>query len=399
MAVTNIKSQTQTVELSGDGSRWQVGNGVSIKAPDGDAVYNPFAENISLRIAGKVAATGAGTVSGFETLADGTGLVVAATGIVRGYFGLALHGDQAGIVNDGKILGTSPTGIGIVGGGDGFLIENTGLVKGSAGVDLNGHGRLVNEKGGEIEGKLAVRFNTSLDTEMINRGKLSGEDWSFIGGSGDDRLVNRGRMTGAVDMGDGHDRIDLRGGRADDGVLGGKGNDVFLVDAGKLGVREYAGEGYDMIWTTVSFALPPSEYAEFEFLGAKGKGDIALTGNLYDNTLGGNAGRNRLSGGGGEDIFYSGAGRDRLTGGAGGDVFVFRKGDDRDTITDFALSGSDHDTVDLHLLKAFKSIDDVLAAAKDTDAGVLLKLGKGDGLILEDVSVADLGTQHFDFAI
>lgn len=399
MAVKKIMTQTQTVELDGNGSHWLLGKGSFVKVSDGDAIYNPFADNISLVIAGSVITTAAGTVSGFESLGHGTDLRIAETGVVRGYFGLSLHGDQADVVNTGRIVGTGPTGIGIVGGGDGFSIQNSGLIRGAQGIDLNGYGRVVNEKGGVIDGQMALRINGAADCEVINRGTLAGDDWSFIGGAGDDLLVNRGRMTGGVDMGAGNDRIDLRGGKALDGVSGGEGNDVFFVDQTRVGVAEFAGEGYDMIWTTATFVLPDSEYAEFEFLGARGKADIALTGNDYDNTLGGNSGNNRLRGQGGEDTFYSGAGNDRLTGGGGVDTFVFRKGDDHDTITDFVGDGAEQDIVDLHFLKDFKTFGEVIDVASNTAAGVVLDLGKGDSLTIAGMTRDDLEAKHFEFAV
>jgi Ca2+-binding RTX toxin-like protein len=397
MAVINITNQLQTVELSGDGSKWQVADGVSVVVSAGSAITNSFADNVSLRIAGSVAAWEAATVSGFQTLADGTDIVVAETGRVRGYFGLSLHGDQADVVNHGKILTTSATGIGIVGGGNGFLIENFGLIKGAQGVDLNGHGKLVNGKDGVIEGYSAVRFNTSVDSEIVNHGKLLGEGWSFVGGNGDDRLVNRGKMTGGVDMGDGQDHIDLRQGKVFGNVNGGAGNDVFFIDNSQVKVREIDGEGYDLIWTTASYALEDA-YCEFEFLGAKGAKNISLTGNSGDNSIAGNKGKNLLSGQGGEDIFYSGAGNDQLMGGDGNDTFVFRKGDGHDTIGDYTFEGGEEDIIDLHFFNAFKDLADVLAVAANSADGVVLKLGKGDSLTIADATVNDLDAMNFDYA-
>lgn len=397
MAVINITNQSQTVELSGDSSKWQVAAGVSVVTSAGSAITNSFADNVSIRIAGTVSAWEASTVSGFQTLADGTDIVVAETGRVRGNFGLSLHGDQADVVNHGKILSNAATGIGIVGGGNGFSIENAGLIKGAQGIDLNGHGSLVNQKGGVIEGYMAVRFNTNVDSEVINHGKLLGEGWSFIGGDGDDRLVNRGRMTGGVDMGDGQDHLDMRQGRVVGNVNGGAGNDVFFIDDSEIELREDDGAGYDLIWTTASYTLE-DDYCEFEFLGAKGARNISLTGNSGDNSIGGNKGKNALSGQGGDDKFYSGAGNDHLMGDDGNDTFVFRKGDGHDTIGDYTFEGGEEDVIDLHFLNGFKNLADVLAVATDTADGVLLKLGKGDSLTITGVTVDDLDTMNFDYA-
>ncbi len=111
----------------------------------------------------------------------------------------------------------------------------------------------------------------------------------------------------------------LVGGAGADTLVGGPGDDIFVVDdAGDL-VVETAGEGVDMVRSTVSLTLAD----HVEHLSALGAGHVDLTGNTLDNDLQGNSGNNVVRGG---------AGNDALRGGAGNDVYLFNPGDGQDTI-------------------------------------------------------------------
>lgn len=397
MAIKHIKAnQVETVEIAGDGSEWVLDKGVKITVAGDDGIYNPFADRLHLTIEGSVGVTDPNIVVSAVRLAGAkNNLHVTETGKLSGHRAVNLEGDKAHIVNDGKLISNTPAGSGIAGTSNGFDIENNGRIAGGNGIDLYGHGRLVNGEDGLISADQAIRVLGDVRSEFVNFGKIVAQGWALIAGEGDDLLVNRGRMEGAIDLAGGDDHIDLRRSETYGHVIGGSGNDVFFIDASFTLAREVAGEGYDLIWTTASYALE-EEYCEFESLGAKGAKNISLTGNSGDNALSGNRGNNKLSGKAGEDTFYAGAGKDKLTGGADSDTFVFRKGDGHDRVADFALPGSGHDVIDLHFLSAFKTFDDVLAAAKDTADGVVLTLGKGDSLTLSGKVIDDLHAVHFD---
>jgi Ca2+-binding RTX toxin-like protein len=129
-------------------------------------------------------------------------------------------------------------------------------------------------------------------------------------------------------------------------LVGGTGNDTYVVrDAGEV-VIEAAGGGIDTIGSAVSVTLPD----EVEVLALWTDGAADGTGNALDNTLLGGRGANLLSGLGGADTLIGndgadtlvgGAGADRLSGGAGADVFRFATAGEsapgaRDVALDFA---------------------------------------------------------------
>ncbi|WP_426210238.1 VCBS domain-containing protein [Massilia sp. TWP1-3-3] len=137
-------------------------------------------------------------------------------------------------------------------------------------------------------------------------------------------------------------------------------------------VVEKANEGYDTVYSSVSYTLA----ANVEQLRLLGYADLDGAGNSLDNKLVGNGGQNQLDGGAGNDWLQGGNGADRLTdlagnntldGGAGNDVLTggagvelligddgddvittgygadviaFNRGDGKDTVT--ASSGADN---------------------------------------------------------
>jgi len=93
-----------------------------------------------------------------------------------------------------------------------------------------------------------------------------------------------------------------------DSLVGGAGNDTYVVDNAGDVVFENAGEGNDLVESSVSHTLS----ANVERLTLTGTA-VAATGNALANTLTGNALGNILDGG---------AGIDSLIGGAGDDTYV-----------------------------------------------------------------------------
>lgn len=124
----------------------------------------------------------------------------------------------------------------------------------------------------------------------------------------------------------------IDGGGNIDVMTGFAGNDTYIVDNVADKVIEAAGEGTDVIVTSVSYALAARNSIEVLKATGAAKTVLALTGNELANTLIGHDGNNVLKGGagndrlfgyGGADRLYGGLGADKLTGGAGRDVFVF----------------------------------------------------------------------------
>ncbi len=125
------------------------------------------------------------------------------------------------------------------------------------------------------------------------------------GGSGDDFLYG----------GEGND--ELTGGAGRDHLEGGSGNDVYNLGADDDVIVELAGEGIDLVRTSVSgYTLG----AHLENLQVSGWGDGS--GNALDNVITGDYGNNRLWGMDGDDVLDGQGGRDDLIGGRGNDTYV-----------------------------------------------------------------------------
>jgi serralysin len=92
----------------------------------------------------------------------------------------------------------------------------------------------------------------------------------------------------------------LIGGPGADHMAGGLGNDVYGVDNVGDVVTELAGQGFDTVYSSVSFTLPAN--VEVLFL-VEGAGNINGTGNALGNALIGNSGANVLTGGAGDDVY------------------------------------------------------------------------------------------------
>ena len=94
-----------------------------------------------------------------------------------------------------------------------------------------------------------------------------------------------------------------------DTLVGGLGNDTYVVDNAADIVTEAASAGTDAVQASVSYVLA----ANVENLTLTGSAALNGTGNTLANVLTGNAGDNRLDGG---------AGIDTLAGGLGNDTYV-----------------------------------------------------------------------------
>ncbi|MBA3677766.1 MAG: M10 family metallopeptidase C-terminal domain-containing protein [Sphingosinicella sp.] len=111
----------------------------------------------------------------------------------------------------------------------------------------------------------------------------------------------------------------LIGGSGADTLIGGIGDDIYYADEAGDIVVESAGEGYDRIYASNSYTLRAGAYVEaLTTADASGTTAINLTGNEFDNFIGGNAGANVLNGGGGADTLV----------GLGGDDSYYVDGND-----------------------------------------------------------------------
>lgn len=160
----------------------------------------------------------------------------------------------------------------------------------------------------------------------------------LTGGSGADFLLgNGGNDTLVGGAGDDY----LNGGVGLDSMVGGLGDDVYVVDSAGDLVVETAGQGYDEVRSSVSYALSATQ--EVELVTLTGTATINATGNSLDNDLAGNGGHNLLQGLAGNDWMSGGLGNDTLDGGTGNDTLDGGAGNDTyyvDSVYDQVLESS-----------------------------------------------------------
>ena len=124
----------------------------------------------------------------------------------------------------------------------------------------------------------------------------------------------------------------LVGGGGQDALYGNNGDDIYLIDGDDF-LTEAAGNGFDQAYSSTSITLTAG--AAIEVLGASDSAAttaLNLTGNEYGQQIFGNAGTNRIDGGGGNDVLY---------GLGGADSFVFTAapgGANLTTIADFSAA-------------------------------------------------------------
>jgi Ca2+-binding RTX toxin-like protein len=144
----------------------------------------------------------------------------------------------------------------------------------------------------------------------------------------------------------------LDGGVGFDVMRGGAGNDVYVVDNVGDVVVEVAGEGVDLVQSSITYALG----AEVENLTLTGSAAINGTGNALPNRITGNAVANRIDGG---------TGADTMSGGLGADWYLV------DNLGDLIIEiGSDLDTIESYISYALPSYAENLVLAGMAITGI-----------------------------
>ncbi|HEX2554612.1 MAG TPA: calcium-binding protein [Microvirga sp.] len=223
----------------------------------------------------------------------------------------------------------------------------------------------------------------------------SGDD-TLAGGVGDDALLG-GAGNDALHGGEGSDRLHggmgndiLNGGAGPDQMTGGSGDDIYTVDEVGDVVTELAGEGTDLVQSSVSFTLG----GNVENLTLMGAGAINGSGNALANTILGNSAGNRLSGGAGNDTLSGGSGDDILKGGAGNDRLLGGAGDDRmfgGTGRDVMKGDAGADVFDFNRVSESK-----VGAKRDI---VVFSHSEGDEIDLRGIdAIKGGGNQRFSWA-
>jgi Ca2+-binding RTX toxin-like protein len=303
---------------------------------------------------------------------DNNVVTIGATGRVAtfataSYVGnIILEGNNATVINHGTLSGG--TGVVFREGLNG-RVENTGRMTGFVGItfsnmELGSQNEVINS--GYIYGSdyavtvgIGVGFQT---TEIINSGILGGGIAAVAGSEYADTVRNSGTIIGDVMLYGGDDTFDGRGGTVQGLVLGGTGDDTYIIDDAGIVLIEYYGEGTDQVLSSQSWSLSFG-FEHLALLGSlaiDGRGNAganSITGNDADNRLAGEAGNDNLFASGGNDLLLGGDGRDllwggteddRLHGGTGNDTL---RGEDDDDIlignagNDVLIGGDGEDTL------------------------------------------------------
>jgi Ca2+-binding RTX toxin-like protein len=142
-------------------------------------------------------------------------------------------------------------------------------------------------------------------------------------------------------------------------LIGGAGNDVYIVDSIADVVTEAANAGTDEIRTSLgSYSI--AALVNVENLSYTGAGNFSGTGNASANTI---------SGGAGNDTLNGGAGADRLIGGLGNDTYIVDSA--ADVITENADEGIDTVKTALasYSLAARENVENLTYTGKTAFAG------------------------------
>jgi Ca2+-binding RTX toxin-like protein len=156
----------------------------------------------------------------------------------------------------------------------------------------------------------------------VENGVIGGVD---IGLASDQAFSLIGNALANTLIGNRADNV-LNGAGGADFMVGGLGNDTYLVNDIGDSVNENPGEGTDTVKTNLSSYTLGANVENLVFVGTTG--NFAGTGNSLANIITGGAGADNLAGAAGNDTLIGGFGNDVLGGGAGADKMSGGSGDD-----------------------------------------------------------------------
>ena len=189
---------------------------------------------------------------------------------------------------------------------------------------------------------IVLQAQTSIQNQSATGNNYS---QTLVGNALNNQLTGMGGNDMLV-AGDGNDYLDGGSGNLSnnttslpansggyDTLVGGKGDDNYVVRTGNETIVENKNEGTDQVYSFVDYTLG----ANIENGALLGNTDTSLVGNDLNNVLAGNSSANYLSGGKGNDTLYGdkGSKADTLDGGAGNDLYHLYGGS-QDEIRDSA---------------------------------------------------------------
>jgi Ca2+-binding RTX toxin-like protein len=380
-----------TAEITGSAGSWVLPSSVLIYSETGAAIDEDasHADN-AIRIDGRAISS---DTDGVHSEGASSDITVTAQGAVVGVTnGIFTHGANQSITNAGTI---DSAGDGILSQGESLLVDNSGAIGGGVGVVFSEFGGdITNHDDGVISGAIAIEADLADGQTLrtLNYGLMVGSTAAYTATmQGVDEIINRGIIRGDIQLGDGDDSFDTRGGTFKGEVFGGAGGDTYFVDKQATDINESSHDaGTDLVKSSVSYTLG-NNIENLLLLGKAGHDGI---GNGGANALTGNAGNNTLDGKASADTLDGGLGNDILTGGADADLFIFRTGDGRDTVTDF---DGKLDTMDLSGMKGIKNFSDLKQNHIEVAGDHITIVDGNDKIELDGVTKTDLTHDHFIF--
>ncbi len=271
-----LTENVENLTLTGSSSINGTGNELD------NVIVGNTGNNVLSGLAGNDTLTGN---NGNDTLNGGTGTDTMAGGAGNDTYVVDDAGDQ---VNEALNAGTDLVQSSITY----TLTANVENLTLTGAADIDGTGNTLNN---------VITGNAGANT--LDGG--AGSD-SLYAGAGNDTLIG----------GDDNDLLD--GGTGTDSMAGNTGNDTYVVDnVGDL-VTEVAGEGTDLVQSSITYTLTDN----VENLTLTGSANINGTGNELSNVIIGNSGVNTLYGLEGDDTLNGGSGADTMHGGVGNDTYV-----------------------------------------------------------------------------
>lgn len=140
----------------------------------------------------------------------------------------------------------------------------------------------------------------------------------------------------------------MNGGTGTDTLIGGTGDDSYIIDSTTDTIIELFNQGYDSVESSISYTLGEN----VENLELIGNDAINGTGNSFNNNIYGNSANNILEGKAGDDYLSASLGKDTLIGGTGNDYYsirnfsLFGDGSVPDTIIEGLNAGIDTVEID-----------------------------------------------------
>lgn len=285
-------------------------------------------------------------------------------------------------------------------------------------------------------------FDGFTNTIQVGDGTQNLSDW--YAAAGITYYPNEVQGTDGVDI--------LEGTSPHDRLVGGNGNDIYIIDSADDVIVETSNGGTDTVYTSTSYRFDANVEEAYAigtsglsfiandldnlivangasnvistgagadtimaaggtdevFAGAgadsifAGLGNDTIRGEAGDDLLEGMDGNDTLDGGAGSDVMDGGAGNDRIIlsdgadyaiGGAGADLFIFEQTGAIAGIADFDVN---NDRLDLRP-QDIGSLSELNSIAFDTGDGVFLS-NNGNSLFLEGVTLAQLDSDNLIFA-